>query len=285
MKTDLECLPCFLHQAAQAARHGGVDAARQEALLRDVLRALAAADLSVPPPATAHGIYRLVKAATGGGDPYREVKERFNRFVLGRLDALRRRVLAAADPFDAAVRVSIAGNLIDFGLNAAVRESDLDGAIETALSAPLAVDHVARLKEAAGSARRILYLGDNAGEIVLDRLLVERLPRERVTFAVRGAPILNDALREDAEQAGLPGLVEVIDNGSDAPGTILDRCSADFRRRFAGADLVIAKGQGNCETLDAVADRRMFFLLKVKCAVLARSMGVPLGSLVVKENG
>jgi len=284
MKSDLECIPCFLHQAAQAARHGGVDAARQETLLREVLRRLAGADLSVPPPCTAHEIYRLVKDASGGGDPYREVKQRFNRFVLGRLDALRRRVENAKDPFDAAVRVSIAGNLIDFGLNAAVKESDLDGAIEAALASPLAVDHVARLKEAVGSAKRILYLGDNAGEIVLDRLLVERLPRERVTFVVRGAPILNDALREDAEAAGLPALVEVIDNGSDAPGTILERCSPDFQCRFAGADLVIAKGQGNYETLDVITEKRIVFLLKVKCAVLARSMGVPLGSLVVKEN-
>ncbi len=284
MKADLECLPCFLHQAAQAARHGGIDAARQEALLRDVLKRLAAADLTLPPPCTAHEVYRLVKAAGADGDPYREVKARFNRFVLGRLDALRRRIRGAKDPFDAAVRVSIAGNLIDFGLNAAVREEDLDGAIETALTAPLAVDHVARLKEAVGSSTRILYLGDNAGEIVLDRLLVEQLPRERVTFVVRGAPILNDALREDAEAAGLPGLVEVIDNGSDAPGTILDRCAPDFQRRFAKADLVIAKGQGNCETLDVITGTRIFFLLKVKCAVLARSMGVPLGALVVKEN-
>jgi len=284
MKTDLECIPCFVHQAAQAARHGGVGAARQEALLRDVLRKLAGADLSVSPPCTAHEIYRLVKEATGGGDPYREVKRRFNRFVLGRLDALRRRVRESKDPFDAAVRVSIAGNLIDFGLNAAVREEDLDGAIETALGTPLAVDHVARLKEAVASATRILYLGDNAGEIVLDRLLVEQLPRERVTFVVRGAPILNDALREDAEAAGLTGLVEVIDNGSDAPGTILERCSPEFQRRFARADLVISKGQGNCETLDLITEKRVFFLLKVKCAVLARSMGVPLGSMVVKEN-
>jgi uncharacterized protein with ATP-grasp and redox domains len=284
MKTDLECVPCFLYQAVRAVRYGGADAARQEALMRDVLQRLGHVDLSVSPPCTAHEIYRLVKGATGGDDPYREVKRRFNRFVLGRLDALRRRVLGAKDPFDAAVRVSIAGNLIDFGLNTGVKESDLDGAIETALGSPLTVDHVARLKEAVASAARILYLGDNAGEIVLDRLLVEQLPRERVTFVVRGAPILNDALREDAETAGLPGLVEVIDNGSDAPGTILERCSPEFQARFAAADLVIAKGQGNIETLDLITDKRMFFLLKVKCAVLARSLGVPLGSLVVKEN-
>jgi uncharacterized protein with ATP-grasp and redox domains len=102
---------------------------------------------------------------------------------------------------------------------------------------------------------------------------------------VRGAPILNDALREDAEAVGIADLVEVIDNGSDAPGTILELCSPAFQRRFAEADLVLSKGQGNCETLDAIAGKRIFFLLKVKCAVLSRAMGVPLGGLVVKENG
>ncbi len=285
MKADVECLPCFLSQAARAAQHGGIDAARQERLLREILRKLSGADLTLPPPCTAHEVYRMVKAAGADGDPYREVKARFNRFVLGRLDALRRRVQASPDPFDTAVRIAIAGNLIDFGLNAAVKEEDLDGAIAEALGSPMEVDDVPRLKAAVAEAGRILYLGDNAGEIVLDRLFVEVLPRERVTFAVRGAPILNDALREDAEVAGLTSLVEVIDNGSDAPGTILERCSPDFQRRFAEADLVISKGQGNCETLDHVTGKRIFFLLKVKCAVLARSMGIPLGARVVKEHG
>ncbi|MBN2451771.1 MAG: DUF89 family protein, partial [Lentisphaeria bacterium] len=124
------------------------------------------------------------------------------------------------------------------------------------------------------------YLADNAGEIVLDRLLVDELPAGRVTVAVRGGPILNDATLDDARQAGLCDRVEVIDNGSDAPGTILADCSPKFRRRFAAADLILAKGQGNFETLSEVA-APLCFLLKVKCPVIAGHTGLPLGTQVL----
>ena len=98
-------------------------------------------------------------------------------------------------------------------------------------------------------AEKILYLTDNAGEIVLDRLLIERLPLSRVTVAVRGGAILNDATREDAQTAGLDRLVRVMDNGSDALGTLLKECSESFQRCFRESDLIISKGQGNFETL------------------------------------
>jgi len=134
--------------------------------------------------------------------------------------------------------------------------------------------------EAAGN---ILYLGDNTGEIVLDRLPVEELPRERVTFAVRGGPIINDATREDALSTGMTDLVPVIDNGSDVPGTDLEQCSREFQEAFEAADLVIAKGQGNYETL---SDNRqsIFFLLKAKCAVIAENIGCRVGDAVITRS-
>jgi uncharacterized protein with ATP-grasp and redox domains len=133
-------------------------------------------------------------------------------------------------------------------------------------------------------ARRILFLADNAGEIVFDRLLLEQLPRQKVTLAVRGRPIINDALREDAVAAGLMDLVKTIDNGCDAPGTILDECLPLFREHFAAADLIIAKGQGNYETLDEFADKRIFFLLMVKCLRVSIALGQPEGTFVVYCN-
>jgi uncharacterized protein with ATP-grasp and redox domains len=136
------------------------------------------------------------------------------------------------------------------------------------------------LKTAIDHAEDILYLGDNAGEIVLDRLLIERLPCDKITFVVKGAPILNDALLEDARAVGLADIVRVIDNGSDAPGTILDDCSEEFCRRFEDVDLVISKGQGNFETLSDV-ERDVFFMLQPKCNVLAEHLGREMGSLVL----
>jgi uncharacterized protein with ATP-grasp and redox domains len=141
---------------------------------------------------------------------------------------------------------------------------------------------VEALRDAVGGAKEILYLGDNSGEIVFDRLLIEQLPGEKVTFVVKAGPILNDALVEDTEEVGLADMVEVIDNGDDAPGTILERCSEDFRRRFAGADVVIAKGQGNYETLSDV-DRDVFFMLQAKCEVIARHFGCEKGTPILSH--
>ncbi len=128
--------------------------------------------------------------------------------------------------------------------------------------------------QAAARAGRILYLADNAGEIVFDRLLVEALAPQRVTLAVRGTPVLNDATAADARAVGLTEICEVIDNGSDAPGTVLEDCSREFRQRFSTADLIIAKGQGNFETLSE-APGNIFFLFKVKCPVIATRTGLP----------
>jgi len=179
-----------------------------------------------------------------------------------------------------AVRLAIAGNVIDLGVKSNLNESQIHEAIETCLTEPLEGD-LKQFAAAITGATRILYLTDNAGEIVLDRLLIEQLPREKVTVAVRGTPVINDATRTDAETAGITGLVPVIDNGSDAPGTILEDCSGVFRRHFAEADLIIAKGQGNYETLREVP-RPLYFLLRVKCPVLAQDLGCPVGRLVLR---
>ena len=150
-----------------------------------------------------------------------------------------------------------------------------DGAVDEAA--------VAALRRAVDEARDILYLADNAGEIVFDRLLIEEMPRDRITLVVRGSPVINDATREDAEAAGLSSLVTVIDNDSDVPGTILESCSPDFRSRFAQCDLVIAKGQGNYETL-AGENQNIFFLFKTKCPVIARDVGNEVGQMAVCVN-
>lgn len=138
--------------------------------------------------------------------------------------------------------------------------------------------------ELAERAERVLYLADNVGEIVLDRLLVEMLPVGRVTVAVKSGPIINGATIEDAAAAGLAEVAEVVETGLDAPGTILRGCSEDFQARFEAADLVIAKGQGNYETLDESGKRGLFFLLRAKCPVVARNLGCAPGSVLVKAN-
>lgn len=280
MKTYFDCLPCMIRQALDSARLASEDEAVHERILREALVAASELDLRQPPPAMAQRVHRRIRQLTGKDDPYREAKERQNRMALEFYERFSQEVARAGNKLEMAVRLAIAGNVIDLGVKSNLHEAQIHEAIETCLTEPLDGD-IQQFAAAIAGAARILYLTDNAGEIVLDRLLIEQLPREKVTVAVRGTPVINDATRTDAGAAGITGLVPVIDNGSDAPGTILDDCSGVFRRHFAEADLIIAKGQGNYETLREVS-RPLYFLLRVKCPVLARDLGCPLGRMVLR---
>lgn len=174
------------------------------------------------------------------------------------------------------MRLAVAGNAVDAGINSEVTESDLRRAVGRAFDRSLR-GKAEEFHRAARAADSILYLADNAGEIALDLLLVEELGPSKLTVAVRGGPVLNDATRADAHAVGLDEIVEVIDNGSDAPGTILSDRSEEFRRRFEEADMIVAKGQGNFESLSE-EQGNIFFLFKVKCRVIADQVGLPLGT-------
>ena len=276
MNTCLDCLPCIFRQTLDAARRVSDDPAFHERVARQVAAWIHAADLKESPPVMAQRLHRFLKGVTGIEDPYAAAKARDNALALSLLPELRERLARSPEPFALAVSLAIAGNLIDLGPKSDLTADEVVGSIRRVEEAPFSGD-VAALRRRAASAHSILYLADNAGEIVLDRLLIEALGSERVTVAVRGAPVLNDATLADAQTAGLRELVRVISNGADVPGTVLSECSAEFRERFDRADLVIAKGQGNFETLSD-APRDICFLFKVKCPVIAARVGLTLGT-------
>ncbi len=280
MRTYFDCIPCFVRQVLDSVRMTTDDEQIQEKVLREALYLGSKMDLSQSPPAMAQKIHRFIREITGVKDPYLEVKNRFNKLGLQMYPELKQQVETSADPLETAVRLAIAGNIIDFGVNSVIEQSQVEKAIAESLTEPLDMEAMEEFRDATSQAEDILYLGDNAGEIVFDRLLIEQLPYEKITFAVKGGPILNDATIEDAQIVGLTDIVNVIDNGSDAPGTILESCSEVFRRRFDKSDLIIAKGQGNFETLCDV-DKNLIFMLKPKCVVLARHLGCEIGSLVL----
>jgi len=283
MKTSLDCLPCFLRQSLEAARFITDDPGIHEQILRQVLRSAAEMELRQPPPVMARIFYRRLSEMSGLEDIYRPAKDRFNRLAMELAPELRSRIKEDADPLMTAVRVAIAGNVIDFGINGGISEEDVHKAIKKAFAEPLA-GQTEEFRDAVRQAKKILYLADNAGEIVFDRLLIEQLPIERVVLGVRGRPVINDATIADARAAGLTDMVKVIDNGSDVPGTALAFCSEEFQRAFSDADLVIAKGQGNFETLSE-EPAPVFFLFKVKCPVVASHVGMPLGTHVLLKGG
>ncbi len=280
MDMTLDCIPCIIRQAVEAARMVTDQRNEQERVLRRVLLLLADTPYDKTPAHIATLVHTAVREELDAEDPYREVKDRSNRLAASMVRRLEGVVTDSADPFETALRFAIAGNIIDYGVE--IDDQSIHAAISAALQQPLPASEVEELRDAIGSAKQILYLADNAGEVVFDRVLIERMPTGKITFVVRGGPVLNDATRVDAEAAGLQNLVEVVDNGSTAPGTILEFCSEDFRERFRRADLIIAKGQGNFESLSSES-APIFFLLKVKCPVVAHQLGCQVGDLVVRK--
>lgn len=283
MNTYLDCIPCLVRQSLEAARIVTDDETIHEQVMRFVLRTTAALDMEQPPPAVGQIIHRKLREITGVDDPYREAKSGFNRVVMELLPDLAAQVRRAPQPLLAATRLAIAANVIDLGATGTLTQADALAALRDTFNGPFHGDW-SEFRKAAAEATDILYLADNAGEIAVDRLLIEELGPERVTVAVRGGAVINDATLADAHEVGLHDLVEVIDNGSDAPGTILDDCSMSFRRRFAEADLIVSKGQGNFETLSH-AEGNLFFLFKVKCPLVARHVGLPNGTQALVQSG
>ena len=282
MQTYHECIPCFLKQALNAARLATSDTNVHEFVLRRVLADAATLNLNQPPPMMGQRIHQIIREATGSRDPYDLVKKQYNQFGLELYPQLKQTIAQSAHPLETAIRLSIAGNIIDFGVAESVNQAEVASVIEKSLTQTIEGD-ISPFQEAMASAGNILFLGDNAGEIVFDRLLIETLKRDHLTYVVRGGPVINDATRADAEFTGMTEIVDVMDNGSDAPGTILDQCSSAFKRAFDDADLVVAKGQGNFESLSD-ADQHIFFIFKVKCPVVAAHTDCPTGSMMIHEK-
>lgn len=283
MQTPLDCIPCFMRQTLQAIRLRTHDIEVQEKMIREVLAFVAKMDFSDSPPAFAKTLHSYLKSVLGEEDIYSEVKERFNSIVLSMVPELFSRIESAEKPLLMAVKLAIAGNVIDVGPNGILTEDNIRSSVEEALNGPFEGDFAA-FEQNLQKARKILFLADNAGEIVFDKLLIEQLMPCDITVVVRGGVVLNDATIHDAEMIGLKDLVEVVDNGDDAPGTILKNCSVEFRRKFNEADLIIAKGQGNFESLSD-EEANIFFLFKVKCPVVARRAGSLTGTHVLKWSG
>ncbi|MGM0489424.1 MAG: damage-control phosphatase ARMT1 family protein [Planctomycetota bacterium] len=282
MKTLLDCIPCVIRQSLHAARSVTADETIHERIVREALRSVSETDLNESPPALGQRIHARIRELTQTADPYREAKTRQNQAALAMYPDLSRRVKEASNPLEVAVRLAIAGNAMDLAIMREQRESDIRESVTAALEEPWD-GQIKQFAHAIEHASHILYLADNAGEIVLDRLLIEQLSPENVVLAVRGAPVINDATMADAEIAGITDVVAVIDNGSDAPGTILADCNDRFLRHFSEADLIISKGQGNYETLRESA-RPVYFLLRAKCDAVARDLGCSVGQMILRPS-
>jgi len=287
MKTYYDCIPCFTKQALDAARFASDNTDIHETILRKALKAVSEMDMKKTPPEMGALIYRIVSKYANNKDPYKQIKKQFNRIALDLYPELVKIRDSAPNAFETAARLAISGNIIDFGLGVAIDKALLIKTMESTLSDEI-FGNVKAFENAVKNAEKIVYLGDNSGEIVFDKILIEQIismkgTKENLTFVVRGEPIINDITMVDAKETGMTDLVHVIDNGQGYPGTVLSECSDRFLKYFNEADLIISKGQGNYETLSTVKEN-IFFLLKAKCSVVAKDLGCEVGRSVIGSS-
>lgn len=293
MKTYLDCIPCILKQVLTASRLSGLKPEDQKEMLDRTGNLISGFSLYSSPPANSKVVHNMVKEYAGVEDPYKEIKQESIKKALSLYPELKRLVASSENPLLTAVELAIAGNIIDYG---AVEELDIDWELHTILHREeesirkeshdlFNFEEFSRELDKAGT---LLYVGDNAGETVFDRVLLEEI-RERtdadeIYYAVRDKPILNDAVLEEAVASGLDTVAELISSGSAATGTLFEDCTSHFKELLASADMVVSKGQGNFESLSE-AERPIFFLLMAKCDIVARHVGCNLRDVLLIKGG
>ena len=287
MKASFDCIPCIVKQTIDAVRIGVDDEKMQREAINNTLKYLQEADLDLSPPELGKNIYRIIRETTGITDLYGEEKFRFNRFVLDNYNLLKKIVYLSDDPVYLAAKLSIAGNQFRFQKgNADVQLRDMLADIH---KISFAIDDYSQFLDDILKTKNILYLADNAGEIVFDKLFIEVLKKfypergHEFTVVVRGAPIINDATMKDAEMIDLDDVASVIDNGDNAPATLLHQVSDHMRAIYDSAELVISKGQGNFESLNE-EDKKIYFLFSVKCPVISKELNAPEGGLILMHS-
>ncbi|MHC2994558.1 MAG: DUF89 family protein [Candidatus Atribacteria bacterium] len=289
MRTYLDCIPCFYRQALDTARIAGADEIVQKKIIDELSRLIPNFSLETAPPEMGRAIYSLVGKISGVKDPFKEIKENSNKSALKLYPELKQEINNSEDRLLTAIKLSIAGNVIDYGVKNSLNvEEEINKIFNRDFKSDnknnKTVFRYQEFKEILSKVNHVIYLADNAGEVVFDRLLIEELTEKlgkQVIYVVRGKPIINDALIEDAIFCGINRVAKITSSGSDAPGTILKYCSPEFIELFRKAELIISKGQGNYESLSE-EDESIFFLFKAKCPVIAKDIGCKVGDMVLK---
>lgn len=275
MKISHECIHCLARQAVEIAEEITPIKEIQEMIIKKSLKDLSDLDFNSTAPEIAYKMHQHAKNISGINDPYKELKEKYNKIAekIANMIVEERWIENFDNPFDLACRLSIAGNIIDFSVGLDLEDIDILDSVENSLKKDLFGSGSKVLKEDIKKANSIMFIGDNAGEIIFDKFLINQIPKEKVIYVVKGGPIVNDATMEDAINTGINDLVKVIDNGFDAQGTILKECSKEFNDYFKEADLVISKGQANFETLSHIKNKKIHYLLRAKCISVANEIG------------
>ncbi|KFD40888.1 hypothetical protein HY02_07355 [Peptococcaceae bacterium SCADC1_2_3] len=284
MKIYLDCYPCFLRQALEASRIANADEKTQREVLTSVMKVLGNVSQEATPPQIGWLIHKTIREATGNPDPYKEIKQSHNELVLEIEPDLFNFINKSSSPVIDALKLAGTANLIDMGPER--QWSDVRDIFEGFMNKKSDFFDYPAFESSLKNSGTLFYIGDNAGEIVLDKILIKLLIQKTdidITYTVRGKPIINDATMEDARSVGITNIVKVIDTGADFPGVVLKSCSEEFLQYYYEADMILAKGQGNYESLSEEKEN-IFFLLQAKCPVIADKIGCKVGDLVLKAG-
>jgi len=288
MRIYPECIPCFFNQALTTLRMATSDEELHFKGLKEILKQMPEL-LKLPTPThVGRVIHNLPKEIANNPDPYREAKIHNTEESLKLYPKLKELVKNSKDRLLTAIKVAVAGNIIDFARGGSF---NLIEEVEYTLNLEFQVLDYEEFRGELDKTDEILYLADNSGETVFDKVFIEELvgargsvlPLHKIKYAVRGVPVLNDATEEDARKVGIHEVAEIVNSGTDAPGIVLDYCTPEFRELFYNSNLIISKGQGNLEALSEVK-APIYFLFKVKCPGVAREIGMKMGDIVFKRN-
>ena len=285
MKLYLDCYPCFVRMALNSARLAGADEKTQKKVVKKTLKKLSTLSMEQKAPDIANHVFALTTKILGNNDPYKDIKKKSNDTALSFYPLFEKMLQEAEDPLLQAFKISAAGNIIDFG---AFNSVDIETEIKKIPELSFSINHFSKFESEVSDSKLLLFIGDNAGEIVFDKLLIEILkkqyPEMEIIYAVRDRPVLNDITADDAEYTGINKLVKVISSGSKMAGTVLNECSDEFLRFYESADIVISKGMGNYETLHEETEKNIYFIFRIKCDLIARNTGVNINEMILKNS-
>ena len=280
MNIALDCIPSIINNYIKLIQNGSLSEEIKEKNLRQFLTFLSDADYQQSPPVLGREIHRMIRKILKDKDPYSDIKQKYNRMILNMYSTFEDMIKKSNDPFITALKLAIAGNVIDYGCQ---HQLDIMETVNKVLNSGFNKNDLNQLKNDLESADLVLYIGDNCGEIVFDKLFIRTINHPNIFFAVRGGAVINDVTIDDAEMVGINENAKVITTGDDAPGIVWETSSDKFRTIFKQSDVVIAKGQGNLEGLIDIKDN-IYFLFVVKCNLIASRVGADVGEFIIKNS-
>lgn len=282
MKINYNCLPCLINQVVKVADMTNAD--NKELLFKKVFSRLGDINFTETNPEIVGMTFELLKEHIGNNDPYNEIRTYYNKLFLNMMDTFAHKIDCAPNPFEQAVKYAIIGNIIDFNPIHNNNMEDIMQWFEDSDKITLTVNHIEKMNADIKKSKKLLYLGDNCGEICLDKLLLKVIkelnPCIDIYFGVRGKPVVNDSIEADAYFVGIDEYAKIISNGDGSMGTVIKRTSSEFKHVYQESDIVIAKGQANYESLSEEFQKNIYFLLVTKCDVIANDVGVALKSFI-----